>query len=87
MINKKNPYKAQQEERSNEQNALTNGIMNNQAQAAIPEEPGQPATKIKRKVLSLSLTEEDKMLLQTYSLQHGQTAAATVHQWIQLHCK
>ena len=36
---------------------------------------------------AMSLTEEDKKLLQLYSLQHGQTAAATVHQWIQLHCK
>lgn len=87
MINKKNPYKAQQDERAAEQNELNSGIMSSQSAAAIPEETGQPATKIKRKVLSLSLTEEDKKLLQLYSLQHGQTAAATVHQWIQLHCK
>ena len=87
MINKdkvKDPYKELQAKRTAEQNALNNGILNSQASES---EPDQPVTKIKRKVLSLSLTEEDKALLQTYSIQHGQTAAATVHQWIQLHCR
>ena len=40
-----------------------------------------------RTVLSLSITTEDKRLLQIYSLEHGQTAAATIHELIQKYCK
>ena len=53
------------------------------AQRTMREKVGKPD----RTVMSLSITTEDKFLLQTYAMEHGLTAAGTIHYLIQTYCK